>query len=390
MNRLPSAEKGSILVWTAVILAVLIAFAGLATDIPYLYVARQQAQTAADAGAIAGAYGLLNDQTTAEAYAQALSGQTPIIGDLLVPTQIEVFTCDSNGGTVPQCTANSANPDQVTTVTHRDVAHNNPMPLFLLRILQLPIFGLGRANENASGWDAANVSATATARLQNTNSGRCFKPWSIADRWAELSNPTNERFEKPPDFYIPPPHANATGYRSPQDKGLGVTLKVGSPANTISSGFFYAVDFPPINRGTPITGGNTYRDNIATCSPQSFVAVGDQLQVEPGNMVGPTKQGVQDLIALDPNATWDAGCGCVMRDGSPATSSPRLIHMAFFDPSLPIESGRNYVTVANIGGFFIEGVQPNGDVRGVYTDVVSRGGTPTDDDSFLKTVQLVK
>lgn len=386
MNRLPKREEGSIFIWSAVGLAVLIAFAGFATDIPYVYVARHQAQTAADAGAIAGAYGLLTG--TASQDAKAFAGKTPIIGTLLTATQIDAFACNSNGGTVPECTANSANPDQVTCITYRDVAHGNSMPLFLLPILQ--IFGLGGATVTSSGWDAANVSATATARISNTCSGDCFKPWSISDKWTELSIPPNNQFDDGVDLYDPV----TTGYNWPANNGLQATLKVGNPAQAITPGFFYAVDFPPLNRGTPDTGGSVYRDNVATCGEGSFVAKDDQLQVEPGNMIGPTKQGLQDLIALDPTASWDPGCvisggpsGCVI---SPlGANSPRVIRIAFFDPRLPVVPGRSYVTVVKVGGFFVDHLQGN-DVIGYYTQVVASGGAPDPACSGLQVVQLVK
>lgn len=379
-NRLPTAEKGSILVWATVMLGILIAFAALATDIPYVYVARRQAQTAADGGALSGAYGLLSN--TAKADATAIAVQTPIIGQPLAPSQIDVFTCNSNGGTIGECGADGPNPDQVTCVTHRDVAHGNPMPLFLLRVLQLPLFGMGQATATSSGWDAANVSATATARLLNTCGSDCFKPWSIADRWIDVNGDGD--FDDGVDQYDPV----ATGYQYPADNGLQVALKVGNPSKAITPGFFYAVDFPPINRGTPDTGGAVYRDNIATCGDESFAAVGDQLQVEPGNMVGPTKQGVQDLIAKDPSAFWDAGCNCA---NSPqyGINSPRLIRIGFFDPRLPVKSGRNYVTVIKVGGFFIDRLQGN-DVIGRFTQVVALGGSPNPSCAGLQAVVLVR
>lgn len=380
MNRLPKGEKGSILVWTTVMLAVLIAFAGLATDIPYLYVARRQAQTAADAGALAGAYGLLVSPAQARTDGKAFGGKTPIIGQLLTPVQVDAFACNSNGGGIPECTADSADPDQVTVITHRDVARGNALPLFLLPVLRL--FGLGQATATSSGWDKANVSATATARISSTSGSKCAKPWSIADRWVDANG--NRQFDNGVDQYDP----ITTGYNWPADNGLQVVLKVGSPQAAITPGFFYAVDFPPLNRGTPQTGGSNYRDNIATCSPESFVAVGDQLQVEPGNMVGPTKQGLQDLIAQDPSAFWDTGCNCL--NSVKGASSPRVIRVAFFDPRLPVDSGRNYVTVIKIGGFFLENVQPNGDVMGYYMQAVAWGGTPDPQNAGLQVVQLVK
>jgi hypothetical protein len=380
-GQFPKGEQGSILVWAAVGLAVLIAFAGLATDIPYLFVARHQAQTAADAGALSGAYGLLSGPGQARADAKAIAVRTPIIGQFLTPGQVDAFTCNSNGGVIDRCLANGANPDQVTCTTYRDVAHGNPMQLFVLPILQL--FGLGRATAGASGWDAANVSATATARLFNACSGDCFKPWSIADRWVDVNN--NGTFDAGTDQYDPV----TTGYNLPADEGLQVTLKVGNPQATITQGFFYAVDFPPLNRGTPATGSSNYRDNISTCGPGSFVAIGDQLQVEPGNMVGPTTQGARALIDLDPTASWDAGCGCVVNSAF-GPSSPRLIRIGFFDPRLPVVSGRNYVTVIKVGGFILEGIGAGGDATGYFTQVLAFGGPPDPACPFLQTVQLVQ
>lgn len=372
MNRLPKREEGSIFVWSAIGLAVLIAFAALATDIPYVFVARQQAQTAADAGAIAGAYGLPNGGGgTASDQAKIFAGKIPIIGTLLTAPQIDAFTCNSNGGTIGECAANSANPDQVTCITHRDVAHGNPMSLFLLPILRF---------FSPQAQTTADVSATATARLVNTCSSECFKPWSIPDKWVDVNN--NGQFDPGTDQYDPV----TTGYQWPRDNGLRVTLKIGG--NAITPGFFYAVDFPPQNQGTPDTGGSVYQNNIATCGNGSFVAVGDQLQVEPGNMQGPTKQGVDALIALDPTAFWDTGCNCV--NSPKGVSSPRMIRIAFFDPSLPAKSGRNYVTVIKVGGFFLESIANNGDVTGRYTQVIAFGGPANPACAGLQVVQLVK
>lgn len=380
MNRLPKREEGSIFIWSAVGLAVLIAFAAFATDIPYVYVARHQAQTAADGGALSGAYGLLTG--TANTDATAIAVQTPIIGQALAPNQIDVFTCNSNGGTIDECSGDSANPDQVTCVTHRNVAHGNPMPLFLSPILQL--FGLGRATTTSSGWDAANVSATATARVLNTCGGCGFPPWSIADRWVDQNG--DGEFDPLVDLYDPV----TTGYNYPADIGLQATLKVGNPQSAIEPGLFYPVDLPPLNKGTPIPGGAQYRKNISSgCEgPGAIpVEVGDQLQVEPGNMVGPTKQGVQDLIDQDPGAFWDAGCNCV--NSTLGTSSPRLKPFAFFDPRLPYESGRTYVTVAKVGGFFIEALQGN-NVIGRFTPVAVSGAPSSPVCAGLKTIVLVK
>ena len=364
-------ERGAVMIWTAVSLGLLVALAGLATDVPYLYAAKRQAQTAADAGALAGANGLFVGTAQAVADARAIARRTRIIGQALTDAQVQVDLVNSAGAGAP---------DQVRCTVFRDTTRGNPLQLFLLPMLQL--YGLGRTT--------ADVSATATARITNSCGSDCFKPWSIADRWIDMNG--NGRFDLGVDRYVPPGMAGATGYQYPGDRGLELTLKEGTPGGTIVPSFFNAVDFPPINRGTPITGAGAYRDNIAICAPQSFVSIGDRLQVEPGNKSGPTRQGVQALIDQDPTAVWDPGCQCVLNSRF-SGNSPRLVRIAFFDPRFGVRPGRNDLTVVNVGGFFIVGVRANGDVTGRFTLVPSFGGAPAPAGSactFLRTVQLVQ
>ncbi len=367
MTPASSGEKGSILVWTAISLAVLIALVGLATDIPYLYVARHQLQTAADSCALAAAYGLLVSTSQAVTDGKAFAARNLILGQSLAPAQVDVFVESSTGGGLP---------DRVRCITYRDLAHGNPMPLFLLPILQL--FGQQRTT--------ADVSATATYGISGAGNAGCVKPWSIADRWQD--NNGNGQFDNGIDTYDPV----TTGYQYPADNGLQIVLKAGSPQSAITPGFFYPVRFPPRNRGSPVPGGDAYRETIRTCLPRSFVAVGDVLAVETGNVKGPTVQGVTDLIAQDPSAFWDTSCstpgGCM---NSPlGASSPRLIRIPFFDPRVAVSQGQQDITVGNIGGFFIEAANANGDVTGRFTRVFGQGGAPSGPGGFLATVQLLQ
>ena len=75
-------------------------------------------------------------------------------------------------------------------------------------------------------------------------------------------------------------------------------------------------------------GGDDYRNNIANCNTTHDRASATSMTPEPGNMVGPTEQGIDDLIAKDPNAYWDIGCNCVK--GSSSRPSPRVV----IDPAL--------------------------------------------------------
>ncbi|NIP56718.1 MAG: hypothetical protein GWO00_01460, partial [Gemmatimonadetes bacterium] len=51
-------------------------------------------------------------------------------------------------------------------------------------------------------------------------------------------------------------------------------------------------------------GAARYRRNICSCNA-SVIDLDTEYMIEPGNMVGPTYQGVQTLIDQDPGAYWD-------------------------------------------------------------------------------------
>lgn len=147
-----------------------------------------------------------------------------------------------------------------------------------------------------------------------------------------------------------------------------VTLKEGdSPGNPAS--FYYPVDFPPINRGNPSSGASAYRASIEH-GTSSDVSIGDVLQVEPGKMVGPTKQGVDYLIGLDPNARWSNDA--VVGSSYAGLSSPRIVKVPLFDPAILPDNGRSSVTVVALAAFFIEGFQGK-DVVGRFIRIFSSG-----------------
>jgi hypothetical protein len=101
------------------------------------------------------------------------------------------------------------------------------------------------------------------------------------------------------------------------------------------------------------------------------VEPGDQLQTEPGNKVGPTRQGVNALLSNDSGAYWDAGSrsikGSAYKD---PLLSPRVALIPFYDPLYPPTSGRSYVTVKHLGAVFIEGIDNKGNVTGRFLKVV--------------------
>jgi hypothetical protein len=111
-------------------------------------------------------------------------------------------------------------------------------------------------------------------------------------------------------------------------------------------------------------------------------------------MVGPTKQGMDDLIARDPYASWDTVNNKVIN--SNASPSPRVVAIPLFDPvyyDTGKQNGRNAdLKVVNFLGFFIEAMQGN-DVKGRITPIggIFKGnGGPAPVNAFPKVILLTE
>jgi len=101
------------------------------------------------------------------------------------------------------------------------------------------------------------------------------------------------------------------------------------------------------------------------------VEPGDKLQTEPGNKVGPTRTGVNELISDDSGAYWDIASKSIKgsRFKDPLLS-PRVALIPFFDPLQPPYSGRNYLIVHQLGAVFIEGIDSKGNISGRFIKTV--------------------
>ena len=241
-----------------------------------------------------------------------------------------------------------------------------------------------------------------------------MRPWAIPDKWIENTDPPwdftdtyDRRYHSGPqagqliplprDDYVPPSTSGpGSGYSLPADVGLAVTLKAGNPNQSLSPGLFFPIDLPRAGGG-PFTGGDKYRENIATCSSVS-IPIGTWLTFEPGNMVGPTQQGVNALIGQDPNAYFDTGTNTVQNSCAPscATYSPRIVaipifHTDVFDAGQT--TGRVDILIVNILGFFVEQMQGNNvvgyfmTIPGLIDDGAPGVGTQS---AFQRTVLLVR
>jgi hypothetical protein len=175
----------------------------------------------------------------------------------------------------------------------------------------------------------------------------------------------------------------ATGYGSTlrgaeRDYGREVTIKVSDPQSNqaLNPGLFYPWRLPiDPNQGQcdkgggggGSTGGAVYRQNICECNA-SAIDLGVPYDLEPGNMIGPTTQGVAELFDEDRNAVWvenwdpdDPGrFGYI--DGSVHPNpmdSPRVMKIALFDIRQIDKPGMQSIVFNNFALMFLEN-KPNG------------------------------
>lgn len=405
-------ERGAVLIYIAISLVGLLGFSALVVDYGVMWAARRQAQNAADAGALAGAISLAYvdpaDQDRAKAAAAATARKNLVWG--LAPnvdpaTDVIIGPCPPNSPGLPDTCV------RVNVFRNQD---KDPLPTYFARVL---------------GITEQGVKAMATAQVVVGNASDCLKPWAVPDKWFENRpvegatwnwDSTFDRYYEngpdagqllptPPslDEYMAPSSAGSgSGFRVPDDVGRLVRLKSGNPNQALTAGWFFPIDLPRLNDNSD-TGGDRYRENIYSCNSIP-VAIGETVWNEPGDMIGPTGQGIDDLIAQDPHATWADPDGIGGEPGHVADSctgdvppcaaqSPRLVAVPVFDVDAwtmqDKTSGKFQVRITNILGFFLQPRQGN-EVMGVFTgfpgNLKAGSGKLDPSASFLRSVILIR
>lgn len=414
-------ERGAVLVHVAIGLIAFMAFSTFVFDYGVFWLSRRQAQNAADAGALAGATALayddFDDRTDTgpakesaflATQANGVFGQVPSV----IPASDITF---------PACPDDGTNAC-IRVDTYRTAARSNPLPTF---------FG------GFIGLMQQDVRATATAKVLIANATDCLKPWGVIDKWQENQDPggwtTESTFDKydrngnldpgisPPDYYqaptsTPAPYGdkgtgfypfNNDGTPSPW-YGQQISLKVGDQSDfSFASGWFAGLALPnPVCSQEDGQGADCYRTNIKGCTGIVY-KIGDELELnnQPGQMVGPTGQGVEGggnpneplgLVERDPNARWVDGVGIV---DSCCATSPRVVAVPLVNPDIMSDAwhnknGRTTVPISNILGFFVEGFdQAEKAVIGRLVSVPGlyvAAGQDVGSASFAKTISLIR
>lgn len=322
-------QKGYVIFLVAFSLVMLLAFAALAVDLGLFMSARTAAQRAADSGALAGAFTFI----VQPAAPQPQTAQQHAINAATSNSILD------NPVTAPDVNVNVDVPNRLVTV---DV-------MYTRTTFFAGVFGQNQATIGARGIAEASANATGTS---------CAKPWFIPNT-VYAADPCAACAASPPQVLVDS-NGEATAFGQSQ-VGTLITIKPGNPQQALAPGLFFAI------RMGDSTGGNDYRTNIATCTPE-LVYCQATYGVEPGNMIGPTLQGVNDLTG--PNPDTYVSLGVYQRaDSTLADTSRQLISTPIWDAcnlpgfcpggALPGGGAGVQITVVGFALIFIEGVQAN-------------------------------
>ena len=436
-------RRGAALALVAVSLVVILGMGALAVDMGMLIKQHNDAQRAADAAALAGA-SAFQDAKPFDAIVPA--GKQAIeylaknyVGGTYIDTSGAVSSVNGGNRYITQVAEGVVVvlPDSQKV---RVIVRRAAVGTFFARVL---------------GYLNVPIAAKAAARVFEAGSGKCVKPFAFPDYWYDADNdnaPANRLEDlgpgqgkggetwkygsSPDDHYRAYGDADGTGevtglgsdFRNSsvaggdktntkywEDKGRPIILKKSNPQQTSSPGFFLPWVLPGSNPGAA-----DYKANIVGCNPAQINLTTDfnvdgsadtsSYDNKPGNMIGPTKQGMDSLIALDPKACWapstevregvtyTTGSVKLLSDANTCTvdypgwmSSPRVAIVPLFDPA-QMQSGKTQLRFNNLALIFLDPqLDRHAPVAGHFLYFV-RGTGPADPNkgSLIKQLKLVE
>ena len=379
-------RKGVIVVIFALMMVVLMGAAAMSIDMSRIWAMRNELQTSADAGALAGAIQLtppFNPDYAGDS-ATSLARRNRVLGDLPMVDEVQIGVWDDDAGTF----TNLATPANAVRIV---VSHpTNGLIIGMLGI------AAPRVHANAIAW--------ANAPVPEAN---CVKPWSIP--YATLMYRINLKRGKLPANSAQnltrtfDQNLDMAALNSMTEAERTFTLKQGSgKVNDDAAGGEMPGNFNPVQlprvwdaatgtenpEGTPPNGAKAYEDNVGgvTCHT---ISVGDSLETETGNMPNATIDGVTAdpgicdvLVGEDTNVpSTDPTFGdCRGADGNVGVTIKAAFHLCRTKCN-----GRTKVGVEMVGSFKLKKIYPtkskNGqtpafdknEIQGVFVPTAAAG-----------------
>lgn len=352
------AQQGVTVVLVAVTLAAVCGMGALALDVGVLFAAKNGAQNAADAGALAGAFTFLNPAAVqpgaAQTAAVALANANSILGQ---PVQITTSNVSVDI------------PNQMVTVTVPRTGSNGIQTFFAR------VFGVTHADVLATASGQTLPWASGTGNLRPL-----FVPNTILSTLAPGAACTAGQT-------ILDSGGNLTSYARTQI-GTALIMRPTSPSGSLLPGQFYSLDFG--------SGASTYScslsSSLTSCGITPGLAIcGNSYPTENGNMVGPTTQGINALVGSSPDI-WEAPGAYLHPDGTLTDTSKQVATVAVWDdccPNCAVGTGKTMVPAIGFSDWFIEGMTKSGG-PGVLANFLdgagcgintANGGTPAGSNS---------
>lgn len=365
-------SRGAAIVLIAITMVALLSAAALAIDIGMLLNARGEAQRAADAAALAGAGALINPGPDPEADARQFA----------TDWAAQNFVTDMPVTLLPEDIDVDLGRQRVTVTVRRFADRGQAVGTWFANV-----FGVGQVD----------VAARAAAEVQPSGRARCVKPFTLPDYWDDMNADSIYQIGEP---YDPPMHGYGSSWRNPgrpgddgqgyiNDRGRSMIVKQGGPP--AQPGWFQPWEMPQQEGADP--GANNYRENIAVCNTNT-IEIGEEYPIQTGAMDGPTVQGAEDLIAMDPNAVWNPTTKQLdnSRFAPNWMASPRIGIVPLYDPARSFIPGKNTVVFSNFIAVFFESVTGKGINQEINVRVLNSSGVSGGDSqgSNHKAIRLVE
>ncbi len=332
----PRGERGAVIILFALFLVFLLGFLALGVDMAKLMTTRTQLQNAADAAALAGASAIdldtgAIDPDSAVARAKETSLLNHAFGD--GPEPVVLFAADV---VFPA-------PREVQVTVRREVGAGGSISVYIAKVLGIPYL---------------EMTATATAIADTTN--------------------------KPCDGLVPmaPVEPPNSGWFDP-DCSKTYDLKVGSGNG--EQGNYELLDYPPCDEG-PCAGLNggaairCYAEHGYGC------CLGEGVELvlsEPGNKVGPFRQGMQARFDSDTDRRENICYSEYVGNGARFVPLPVI---ETFDVN-----GKKMVRIVKFSAFFIK-TRPagNGTLSGQFVQDIVPGDGVGQGKGTLYALRLIK